>query len=104
MNIYYYIIIIPLGFHFGVVRRIPTTALVTSHSLLTPPPHTPHNYLPNLSPSVEIDLDKLKVPASLSSLCYFRVGGTPSGPHLDMLYEVLILFATFSLKVKFVYR
>ena len=61
------------------------------HSLVTAPPHN----LPNLSLSVGVDLDKLKVPP-LSSVCYFRVGGAPSGPHSDMLYEVLS--TTFSVK------
>ena len=78
---------------------MPMQALVTSHSLLTHPPmqHTPHNYSPNLSLSVGMDLDKLKVPP-LSSLCSFRVGGAPYGSHSDMLYEVLS--TTFIVKVK----
>ena len=47
---------------------------------LNAPPHTPQNdVVPNLSLSIGIDLDKLKVPPQ-SSLCYFRVGGLQLGP------------------------
>ena len=54
---------------------------------LIAPPHTPHNYLPKLSLSIGIDLNKLKVPPQ-SSLSYFRVGEAPAGPYADMPFEV----------------
>ncbi len=62
-------------YHFqyeNITERERRCALVTSHLILTPPPHTPLNYLPSfsLSLSIRIDQDKLKVQPQ-SSLIFF---------------------------------
>ena len=71
---------------------------------LNAPLPTSHNYLPKLSLSIGIDLDKLKVPPQ-SSLSYFRVGGAPvSGWAPCGLAVRGSVYTTLSIRVNFVYR